>query len=125
MNVDALAPARVFDREVLLLRRPEAHGPRRVGGMHRVDERGDLVGDLWNSTGVRARDERPLRFRVELARDDLGLVIFQPQAMQQRDQSRAALVDEAELLGDPGSDLPRRSRQGGADSQIDWHTCSR
>ena len=31
--------------------------------------------------------------------------------MQQRDQSRAAFVDEAEMLLDPGPDLPRCARQ--------------
>src|SRR6202041_3827606 len=35
--------------------------------------------------------------------------------MQQRDQPRAAFVDEAEFLGDPGADLARRARQGRPD----------
>ena len=35
--------------------------------------------------------------------------------MQQRDQSRAAFVDDAEFLLDPGADLARRARQGRRD----------
>src|SRR5271154_5682722 len=35
--------------------------------------------------------------------------------MQQRDQPRAAFVDEAEFLGDPGAYLARRARQARPD----------
>jgi hypothetical protein len=42
-------------------------------------------------------------------------MIFEPQAMQQRDQSRTAFVNEAKFLFDPGADLARRARQRRAD----------
>ena len=42
-------------------------------------------------------------------------MIFKTKAMQQRDQSRTAFVDETELLLDPGADLARRARQRRAD----------
>src|ERR1700730_6767699 len=38
VNVDALTPARLFNRELLLARRPAAGGPRGMGWMHRVRE---------------------------------------------------------------------------------------
>src|SRR5271155_1902616 len=41
---------------------------------------------------------------IELAGDDIGLVIFEIEAVQQRDQSRAAFVNEAELPRDKGAD---------------------
>src|SRR5262249_21383152 len=47
--------------------------------------------------------------------DDMGLVIFEIEAVQQRDQSRAAFVNEAEFSRDEGADLPRRARQRGSD----------
>src|SRR5499427_9644011 len=47
--------------------------------------------------------------------DDIGLVIFEIEAVQQGDQSRAAFVNEAEFLRDEGADLPRRARQRGGD----------
>jgi len=43
VNVDALAPARLFDRQLLFLGRPAAHRPRGMGGMHRIHEHHDLV----------------------------------------------------------------------------------
>src|ERR1700761_2026628 len=115
VDVDALAPARLLDRELLFLGRPAAHGPRRMGRMHRVHEHRDLVVAHGIHQVFVARNERLLRFRIELARDDFGLVIFESQAMQQRDQPRAAFVDEAEFLRDPGADLARRARQGRPD----------
>src|SRR5271168_5417582 len=115
VDVDALAPARLLDSELLFLGRPAAHGPRRMGRMHRVHEHRDFVVAHGIHQVFVARNERLLRFRIELARDDFGLVIFESQAMQQRDQARAAFVDEAEFLGDPGADLARRARQSRPD----------
>src|SRR5271156_5703412 len=63
-DVDALAPARLFDRELLFLRGPATHGPRRVGGMHRVHEYRDLVVALGIQQVFVARDKRLLRFGV-------------------------------------------------------------
>src|ERR1035437_1994620 len=48
---------------------------------------------------------------IELARNDTRLVILQPQTMQERDQSRAAFINEPEFLLDPGADLTGRTRQ--------------
>jgi hypothetical protein len=39
-----------------------------------------------------ALNERLLLFFVALARDHVGLVVFETQAMRQRDQSRAAFI---------------------------------
>jgi hypothetical protein len=52
---------------------------------------------------------------IELAGDGIGLVIFEIEAVQQRDQPRAAFVNEAEFLRDKGADRARRARQRGAD----------
>jgi len=70
VNVDALSPACLFDREL---------------------------------------------FSVELARDNVRLVIFQTQPMRQCDQPRTAFVNETELLFDPGADVARRARRRRAD----------
>ncbi len=43
VNVDALTPARLFDCELLLARRPAAGGPRGMGWMHRVREHHGFV----------------------------------------------------------------------------------
>src|SRR5665811_2129695 len=61
-----------------------------------------------------ALDERLLLLFVELARNDTRLVILKPQTMQERDQSRAAFIDEPEFLLDPGADLTCRTRQRSA-----------
>src|SRR5437879_419765 len=65
-----------------------------------------------------ALDEGFLLLYVKLAGNDIWLVIFEPQAMQQRDQSRTAFVDEAEFLLDKGADLARRARQRRADKGL-------
>src|ERR1700722_18929174 len=44
-----------------------------------------------------------------------GFLYSRPQAMQQRDQPRATLVDDAEFAFDVGADLPCRTRQGARD----------
>src|SRR4029077_12053148 len=67
---------------------------------------------------VMALDEILLLLHVELARNDIGLVIFEPQAMQQRDQPRTAFINEAEFPLDPGTDLARRARQRRADKGL-------
>src|SRR5271157_1428402 len=63
-------------------------------------------------------DEGLLLVLVELGRNDIRLVIFEPQAMQQRDQPRTAFVNEAKFLFDPGTDLARRARQRRADESF-------
>ena len=44
VNVDALTPARLLNRELVLFGRPAADRPRRMGRMHRVGEQHGLVG---------------------------------------------------------------------------------
>ena len=106
MNIDALTSAGLFDRQLVRLGRPAADGPRRMGRMHGVGEQhGFVVGQGIQE--LLARDESLLLLFVELARDNVRLVVLETQAMQQCDQSRAAFVDEAEFLLDPGADLPR------------------
>ncbi len=81
-----------------------------MGRMHGVREQHGLVVAQGIQQLFVALDESLLLLFVELARDDARLVILEPQTMQQRDQSRAAFVDEAEFLLDPGADLARRAR---------------
>src|ERR1700730_17915211 len=64
-----------------------------------------------NSTAIVALDECLLLLFVELARNDVRLVILEPQTTQKRDQSRAAFINEPEFRLDPGADLARRTRQ--------------
>src|SRR5215468_6745580 len=115
VNIDALAPARLFDCKLVLLGRPAADRPRRMSRMDRISEQYDLVIAQRIQNLVVVLDERLLLVFIELAGDDIGLVIFEIEAVQQRDQSRAAFVNEAEFLRDEGADLPRRARQRGSD----------
>src|SRR5450756_1806308 len=111
VNVDALTPARLLDRELLLARRPAADGPRGMGRMHGVRKQHGLVVAQGIQQLFVALNKSLLLFFVELARDDVRLVIFKTQAMQQCDQSRTAFINEPEFLLDPGADLTRRTRQ--------------
>src|SRR4030095_13429652 len=65
-----------------------------------------------------ARDEILLLLFVELARDNIWLVILQPQPMQKRDQSRTAFINEPEFLLDKGPDLACRTRERRADPRL-------
>src|SRR5665811_1030716 len=66
MDVDALAPTRLLDREILLARRPATGGPRRMGRMNRVGEQhGLVVGQRIQQLFI-GRDESLLLFLVEL-----------------------------------------------------------
>ena len=118
VNVDAPAPARLLDRELLLARRPAAGGPRGMGWMHRVGEQHRFVVRQGIQEIIVALDERLLLLFVELARNGVRLVVFETQAMQQRDQSRAAFLDEAGFLLDPGADLACRTRQRRANPRL-------
>ena len=62
VNIDALAPARLFDRKLVLLGRPAADRPRRMSRMDRISEQHDLVQSL-----VVVLDERLLLVFIELA----------------------------------------------------------
>src|SRR5450759_453632 len=111
VNVDALTPARLLDRELLLARCPAAGGPRGMGWMYRVHEQHGFVVRQGIQEIIVSLNERLLLVFVELARNDTRLVILQPQTMQERDQSRAAFINEPEFLLDPGADLTCRTRQ--------------
>src|SRR5580658_9449058 len=86
-----------------------------MGRMDRISEQHDLVIAQGIQNLVVVLDERLLLVFIELAGDDIGLVIFEIEAVQQRDQSRAAFVNEAEFLRDKGADRARRAWQRGAD----------
>src|SRR5450756_2045112 len=75
VNVDALTPARLFDRELVLARRPAAGGPRGMGRMYRVRKQHGFVVRQGIQEIIVALDERPLLLFVELARNDTRLVI--------------------------------------------------
>src|ERR1019366_7747974 len=111
VNVDALTPARLLDREFLLARRPATGGPRGMGWMYRVREQHSFVVRQGIQEIIVALDERPLLLYVELAREHVRLWILEPQTMQKRDQPRAAFINEAKFLLDPGTDLACRTRQ--------------
>ena len=86
--------------------------------MHGVREQHGLVVAQGIQELFIALDECLLLLFVELARNDSRLVIFKPQAMQQRDQPRTALVFEAEFPLDPGTNMARRARQRRADKDF-------
>src|ERR1035441_7472884 len=111
MDVDALAPTRLLNREILLARRPATGGPRGMGRMHRVGEQHGLVVGQRVQDFFIVRDESLLLFLVELTRDDLRLVIFAPRASKNGYQFRAPRVDVPDLLLNPGPDRARRARQ--------------
>ena len=68
-----------------------------MGWMHRVREQHSLVVGQGIHEIFIARDESFLLLFVQLARDDDWLVILQPQTMQERDQSRAAFVNDSRI----------------------------
>ena len=60
--------------------------------------------------GLISLDEGLLFDHVELLRHRLRLAVLHPQTMKQRNQPRAALINDAELLLDPRPDMARRAR---------------
>ncbi len=82
VDIDALTPARVLDRKPLLLLRRAADWPRRMGRMDRVYEQHGLVVAQGIQEFIGALDEVPLLRHVELAGNDIRLVIDEPQPMQ-------------------------------------------
>ena len=68
VNIDPLAPARLFDRELLVARRPATCGPRRMGRMHRVREQHGFVVGQGIQEIIVALDESLLLLFVEFAR---------------------------------------------------------
>ena len=84
MNIDPLAPARLFDSELLLFWCPAAGRPRRMGRMHGVRKQHSFVVGQGIQETVVVLDESLLLLFVEFARDDVRLVILQPQTMQKR-----------------------------------------
>jgi hypothetical protein len=82
-----------------------------MGWMHRVREHHGFIVRQGIQEIIVDLDERLLLLFVELARDDVRLVILEPQTMQERDQSRAAFINEPKFLLDPGAGLACRTRQ--------------
>src|SRR5712691_5429049 len=74
VNVDALTPTRLLDRELLLARRPAAGGPRGMGWMDRVREQHGFVVAQGIQEIIVALDECLLLVFVELAWNDTRLV---------------------------------------------------
>ena len=108
-------PVVCFDRQFLVLGRPASRGARGMGWVHGVHEHDGLVRRQGIHQFPVELDERALLVFVEMARNDLGLAIFEPEAMQKRDQSRAAVIFHPKLRSDPGADLTRRARRDRAD----------
>jgi hypothetical protein len=89
-----IAPARLFDRKFVLLEGPAADRPRRMGRMDRISEQHESVFVQRIQNFVVVLDERLLLAFIELARDDVGLVIFEIEAVQQRESRAELLRDE-------------------------------
>ena len=104
MNIEALASRRPFDRQRLVFGRPASRGARGMGRMHRVHQDDDLVRGQGIHQIFVALDDRALLVFVEMTRNDLGFAIFEAEAMQKRDQSRAAVIFHAEFRRDPSAD---------------------
>jgi hypothetical protein len=115
MNIETLAPRRLFDRQRLVLGRPTSRCAGGMGRMHRVREDHDLVRGQGIQQVLVKIDEGALLVLVEMARDDLGLAILEAEAMQKRDQSRATAVFHAQFRRDPSADLTRRARRDRSD----------
>ena len=81
-----------------------------MGRMHRVGEHHRFVGGQRVHQGLISLDEGLLFDHVELLRHRLRLAVLHPQTMKQRNQPRAALINDAELLLDPRPDMARRAR---------------
>jgi len=111
VNVDGLTPGRLFNREVLLARRPAAGGARAMGWSNRVRERHRFVIGQGIQELIVALDERLLLRFIALARNDVRLEMRESQTTQKRDQSRAAFISEPEFPLDKGADLACRTRQ--------------
>ncbi len=75
VNVDALTPARLFDRE-LLLARCKAAGARGLDATRVREQHGFVVNPGIQELIVALNERLPLRF-VELARDHVWLVVFE------------------------------------------------
>ena len=65
--------------------------------MHGVHEQHGFVGAKRIQKVLVGVDERLLLFHSELAPDDFGRAVFEPEPMQQGDQPRAALRDNAKF----------------------------
>ena len=92
-------------------------GRRRMGRMHGVREQERLLRRPRNSGLLMARDESLPASLRRAARDDVGLWYARPRHATVR-SVRAAFEDKAELLLDPGADLPRRPRQACGDLSL-------
>ena len=72
-----MAPARLFDGQMVFLGRPAANRSRGIGWMHRIHEQHRFV---WAERVLKLLvigNEGLLFFRIQAAADDLRLVVFQ------------------------------------------------
>ena len=69
-------------------------GASPTGRMDRISEQYDLVIAQRIQNLIVVLDERLLLFFIELAGDDIGLVIFEIEAVQQRESRAELLRDE-------------------------------
>ena len=78
MNIDALPPACLLNRQIFFFGRPAANGPRGMSWMHRIHEQHGLVRAKRVLQVLVTGDECSLFFGIELAANDFRLVVFNP-----------------------------------------------
>jgi len=82
MNVQALAPGRLFDRDRSILRRPTSRGPYLMRGMDGIDEHHSLVRSHGVEKLLVACDEGLLPDIIEAAWHLVRLAVVEAEAMQ-------------------------------------------
>ena len=95
-----------------------------MGWMDRVDEQHGLVRTQGIQQLVVSLDERSLLGFVEMAANDFRLLIFQAQAMQQFDQTRAAFIFDAELPPDRDADYRVVRGKVSPIQAFNWASCA-
>ncbi len=78
VNVHALAPARLVERNLGSLGSPTAHGPRSMGRMHRIGKHHRLIAGQTVQQSIIGLNKGLLPGLVELDRYCLRLAVFHP-----------------------------------------------
>src|SRR3974390_1400619 len=110
MNVQALPASRLLDRKRRAFRPPTSGGTHLVGWMHGIDEHHRFIRAKPVKKLFVAIDECLLARFVEIARYSARLAVFNPQPMEQRDQTGVAIAKAIVLL-QPSTDKVRAARQ--------------